>query len=108
MNKKTIISLKSNQLIKEVYRNGMQIKNESFTLKFISNELEQMRFAISVNKKLFRTAVLRNKIKRQIRAIVRSLKMIKSIDVLIIVQINYLKNTFTKNRDLLINLYNKT
>ena len=98
MKNNKIQSLKSNLQIKELFKTGKSLKTNDFLLKYRKNTTGNLQFAISVNKKIFRTAVIRNKIKRQIRQIVRSLKQIKSIDMLVIVASNYLNNKYETNK----------
>ena len=105
MKSKKITPLRSNIKIKELFKNGYSKKTNDFILKYRKNNVENLQFTISVNKKVFRTAVLRNKIKRQIRQIIRSIKQIKSVDMLIIVLISFTKNKYEVNKKNIINTY---
>lgn len=99
--------LKKNLEIKQLFQKGKFISNSIFVLKYQENYFKQTRYAISVNKKIFRTAVLRNKIKRQIRNIVRNLPSYKNIDILVIVKNLYLEKDFNTINNSFQSLYNK-
>ena len=105
MKNKKITTLRSNYQIKELFKNGNTKKTNDFLLKYQKNKTGDLQFAISVNKKVFRTAVLRNKIKRQVRQIIRSFNQIKSIDMLVSVLNNYINNKFETNKRNITNTY---
>lgn len=67
------------------------------------------RFGISINKKHFKKAVTRNKIKRQIKSMLQSFykDINKNIDILIMVRSNFLENTFDNNKKELIEQFKK-
>ena len=89
-------SLRQNSQIKNVLKNGLTISNDVYFFKYI-NSKQKLEFAISINKKIFRTAVIRNKIKRQIRTFIRKLPNLKPIKLLIIVKIKFLDNSYEQN-----------
>ena len=79
----------------KVIEEGEVKKTNFFVAYIIRNELGYSRFGISVPKKIG-TAVLRNRIKRQVRsAIGQSTKFDKAIDVVIIVRRTYQTEQFT-------------
>lgn len=53
---------------KRVYQKGQKFSGSFFYGKFLNNRLPAPRFGIVVSLKVSKSAVLRNKIKRQIRA----------------------------------------
>ncbi len=70
--------LKSQRLTTELFGNIIE-KGQSFHCPFlilrvikVGNNKERSRFAVSVPKKVAKTAVLRNKIKRRVYSIVKS------------------------------------
>ena len=69
-----IPSLKSKKKIETVFEKGKVLKSGSVFLKF-----HEISFGISVPKKNFKSAVLRNRIKRQIREIIRNSSDIRKI-----------------------------
>lgn len=70
-----------------VFQEGKGIKENSLTLKWINNNLKVSRFAFIISQKVSKKAVLRNKIRRQLREKTRlALPQIKKgLDVIIIV-----------------------
>ena len=72
-----------------------EVKKTSFFVSYtLTNELGYSRFGISVPKKIG-TAVLRNRVKRQVRsAIGQSTDFCKSVDVVLIVRKTYQTEEF--------------
>lgn len=71
---------------KEVFRKGKNKKTDFLVFKVLKNHLNQSRFGFAVSKKFFKKAVLRNRIKRKLRAaVLRKLEGLKkSCDVVIV------------------------
>ena len=63
--------LRKKKDIERVFKQGKGFKQGFLFLKTKKNDLELNRFAIVVSKKISPKAVIRNKIKRQLRAAVR-------------------------------------
>lgn len=79
-------------------------KNQSFSIYYLITENNTTHVGLSVSKKLG-NAVIRNKIKRQVRHMTKNLiDFTKNIDLVVIVRANYKKNIFSKNQDLLSDL----
>jgi ribonuclease P protein component len=74
-----IPSLKSKKKIETVFEKGKVLKSGSVFLRFHDFNDDEISFGISVPKKNFKSAVLRNRIKRQIREIIRNNSDIKKI-----------------------------
>ena len=73
------------------------VKNDEFILYFKNNNLNHIRVGISVYSKV-KNAVLRNKIKRQVRSILSNvLDYNKNIDIVIIVREKFIKNKYQQN-----------
>lgn len=89
-------SLRQNSQIKNVLKNGLTISGDVYILKYKNSE-QKFEFAISTNKKIFRTAVIRNKIKRQIRSFVQKIPNLKTVKLLIIVKTKFLDNSYEQN-----------
>lgn len=68
-------SIKKNQEIEQILKNKESYGNKFFVIYKMNNETNSFRFALSIGKK-FGIAVKRNKIKRQIRNIIRENKNI--------------------------------
>jgi ribonuclease P protein component len=73
---------------KRIYQKGKFFSNDYFLIKYHPNRFSETRFAFVINKKISKKAVVRNKIKRQIREIVRNnLKQFKSgLDIIIVIK----------------------
>ena len=77
---------------------GQSYRLPTLTLFFLNNDLGRSRVGISVSKKCG-NAVVRNKIKRQIRAIIsKEMDLTKSIDYVFIVRTEFDINNFEKSR----------
>ena len=68
--------LKKNRLIKKkdferLFKEGKSFREKFLVLKVNENNLDESRFGFIVSKKVSKKAVIRNKIKRQLREIVR-------------------------------------
>ena len=74
-----IRSLKSKKKIETVFEKGKVLKSGSVFLKFHDFNDDETSFGISVPKKKFKSAVLRNRIKRQIREIIRKSSDVRKI-----------------------------
>ena len=100
-------SLKRNEEIAKIVQNKQAIRNGSFIVFYKKNNLEFSRVCISVSKKLG-IAVVRNKIKRQVREMVTDIfEFEKSFDYVIVVKGNYLSYDFQTNQNRLKELYGK-
>jgi ribonuclease P protein component len=83
------------------------VKNQLFVVYFQPNNLNAVRVGISIPKKIG-IAVTRNKIKRQIKAILReTLDVSTSIDYVIVPKHNYNVEEFNKSHDALKGLLEK-
>lgn len=91
--------IKRNDEFSKVIDEGSLLKSDSLTLYFLKNNLGYTRIGISVPKKSG-TAVVRNKIKRQIRAIIaKDVSLDKSYDYVLIARKQYDVDQFQKIRD---------
>ena len=91
--------IRKNTDFKEIISKHHMIKSNEFTIYTNKNDLNYTRIGISVSSKIG-NAVTRNKIKRQIKAIIKDLmKLDKNVDIVIIVREGYKKNTFQQNFD---------
>lgn len=85
-----------------VINEGQAKSNSCFTIHYKENNLNYVRVGVSVSKKLG-GAVIRNRIKRQIRAMCDELLDYdkESSDLVVITRKDFLANKFNKNKSLL-------
>jgi ribonuclease P protein component len=96
--------LKKNEDFQHVISLKKRSGNQAFTLYLSQNKLSHARVGISTSKKLG-NAVVRNRIRRQVRSMIQHvLVMEQSIDLVIIVKNNYLTQAFELNQQQLIAL----
>lgn len=104
---KVLNRIKKNVEFNKVIDKGQIIKADSVTIYFQENALGYTRIGISIPKKSG-TAVVRNKMKRQIRAIIASdISLDKSVDAVIIARKNYDISNFLKTKEDIKELFKK-
>jgi len=100
--------IKSNIEFAKCVKAGKTLKSREFTIHYLKNELGYIRIGVSVSTKLGK-AVVRNRIKRQIREMVKEcLNFEISYDVVVIARNNYLENDFYSNLQILNQMIKKT
>ena len=101
-------SLKRNEEIAKIVNKRICYRNDAFCVYYKgNNQLNYSRVCISVSKKTG-DAVIRNKIKRQIREMVSEIfDFTLSVDYVIVVRFNYQSNNFKENFDKLEKIYLK-
>lgn len=99
MKKKYIV--KESEDFTKIIKNGRYSKTNSFVIYSMENKLDHNRFGISVGKKVG-NAVVRNKVKRQLRMIIDSYRYIykDGFDYVIIVRSNYINNSFDEIKNM--------
>ena len=99
---KVINRIKASKDFAETIKKGTALRNSSFVIHFKANELDYTRIGISVSTKLGH-AVVRNRIKRQIRAMCDSSIDYAShtFDIVIIAKEGFLKCDYHENIKLL-------
>lgn len=93
-----------------LFKKGKTIAGELVFLKLRRNSLENSRFCFVVNLKTSKKATVRNKIKRQLRDIIKNnLNNIKSgFDVAIIAKSEIINNKYKKIKEEVESLIEKT
>jgi len=88
--------LKRQKEFKALFQKKQLVKEGFLILKMAPNNKKESRFGVVVSQKVSKKAVVRNKIKRQIRAIIfRNLQKIKKgYDLVFIVLPGFEKNNF--------------
>ena len=95
---KVLNRIKKNVEFNKVIDEGRVIKSDSLTLYFLENKLGYTRFGISIPRKSG-NAVVRSKMRRQIRAIIaQDVDLTKSIDAILIARKQYDIGKFEKTR----------
>lgn len=105
---KVVNRIKDNQEFVFTVRKGNVLKHNPFLIHYINNDKNVCRIGISVNKKLG-NAVIRNRVKRQTRAMCDSLVEYTShtFDVVIVIKAEFLNNSFDDNKKILNELLSK-
>jgi ribonuclease P protein component len=89
--------LKKNNDFKRLIDNRVYVINNTFTVYYTPNHEGHSRFGVSVGKKQG-NAVVRNKLKRQIRMMIDEVFVFSlANDYLIMIRKDYNKQTFEKN-----------
>jgi ribonuclease P protein component len=89
--------LKRNEDFQTVIKKNNNLANSSFAAYYSINDLGKTRVGISVSSKLG-IAVIRNKIKRQIRMMTKeAIDFSNSIDIIFIVRKGYLSKNYADN-----------
>ena len=99
--------VKKNEDFSHIIKHKQSLANRSFIIYYVKNDLNHARIGISVSKKLGK-AVIRNKIKRQVRMIVQqTINFNDNYDYIVIVRNKYLDLDFISNLNELKYLYKK-
>ena len=99
---KVVNRIKANEDFALAIKNGRSLKSDSYLIHYRKNELNIIRVGISVSKKLG-NAVVRNRIKRQVRVICDLLidYSSNSLDIVLIIKKGFLDKDFHENKDIL-------
>ena len=101
---KKIFRIKKHEKFLQIKQEGMCLRSETLTLHYQKNSLTHSRVGIQVTKKCG-NAVKRNRIKRQIRAILgKGFDFSKQIDLIITARPSFRTDSFTKEQEELIKL----
>jgi len=99
--------VKKSSEIESILKNRKYSSNSYFTIyKKNNKETSHFRYAMSVNKKIGH-AVVRNRLKRQVRAIIREFNIIDNVDIFIIVRNKILNLSFQEMKKQLEDLFKK-
>lgn len=99
--------VKKNEDFSRIIKRKQSLANRSFIVYYLKNDLDHARIGISVSKKLGK-AIVRNKIKRQVRMMVReAIDLNSNYDYIVIVRNKYLDLDFNSNLKELKYLYKK-
>jgi ribonuclease P protein component len=108
------VLLKNNRLKKrndfeKALRKGWKFKEDFLSLRLARNNFKKSRFGFIVSQKVSKKAVLRNKIKRRLRAIVNmKLPKIKNgLDIVLIANPGLEKKDFWELEEVVENIFKK-
>jgi ribonuclease P protein component len=100
------LRVKSNEDFQKIITCGKCKTSRSFVMYYYPAEQEHDRIGISVGKKIG-NAVIRNKVKRQVRMMIQQLCSFKTgYDYIFIVRAKYLQSDYQNNKKDLSRLYN--
>ena len=102
---KVINRIKDSKDFAKTIKHGKTVKNQSYVLHFVKTDSDHTRIGISVSKKIG-NAVTRNRVKRQLRAMLDSLidYNLNIFDVVVIARQDFLNKNFEENKSLLSDL----
>ena len=89
--------VKKNEDFSRIIKRKQSMANRTFIIYYLKNDIGHARIGISVSKKLGK-AVIRNKIKRQVRMIIKeTINLDDNYDYIVIVRNKFLDLDFTSN-----------
>ena len=99
--------VRKNEDFSRIIKKKQSMANRSFIIYYLKNDLDHDRIGISVSKKLGK-AVIRNKIKRQVRMMLQqTINFDDNYDYIVIIRNKYLDLDFNSNLNELKYLYKK-
>lgn len=92
-----------------VFNKGKAVHNKEISLHFLKNDLNYSRFGFIVSTKAAKRAVSRNKVRRQLREIIRLKldKIEKGLDIILVVRKEALQREFLELTECLFFLFKK-
>ncbi|MBD5445855.1 MAG: ribonuclease P protein component [Mycoplasma sp.] len=100
--------LRSKKDFETLFKKKTSYYSSFYNIHFVRNDINHIRVAISVSKKIAKLAVVRNKARRQIKSILSDLiNYEKNIDCLIVLKVNFFSGNFKEKQKQLKELLNK-
>lgn len=100
--------LRSERDFNSLFKKKTSYYSSFYNFHFIKNDEKHVRVAISVSKKIAKSAVIRNKTRRQIKSILsKFINLNSQIDCLIVVKPNFFNGTFIEKEKQLLELMKK-
>ena len=95
--------------IEKLAKTGKRLSSVFFNIKINNNKLEQSRWVVVVSTKVHKSAVIRNRLRRQIREIIRNSLMLRLAgkDIMIIAKEKCLGAGYNDLEKILITLLKK-
>lgn len=102
-------SLKKENDFKNVFKKGEVFGNRTFVMYFLKNTFEKNRIGIIVSKKISKKAVVRNKIRRQMKEAYRlnEKNILTGYDIILIARESIKKTDYQKIEKSLMHLFYK-
>lgn len=106
---KQVDKIRSTKEIQNLLSSKNRLHSNVLTLFFSQNTRhKKVRFVFIVSKKVSLKAVVRNKVRRQIKAMINEINLTMDfIDVVVIAKQNFLNNTYQQNLKILSKLLSK-
>ncbi len=99
--------VKSHEDFQKVIHDNKKVSSLGYVIYFKKNEIDHSRIGISTSKRLG-NAVVRNRIRRQVRVMARDIiSLNQNMDYVIIVRSGYLSRTYQQNYAELLKLASK-
>jgi ribonuclease P protein component len=94
---------------KNIFKKGIGLKENGFYIKFVNNNLLETRISVVVSKKQHKKATQRNRIRRQVREVLRkNFSQIKEgKDIVVIVSGDLKKESFDNLQNKIITIFKK-
>ncbi|MCQ3908534.1 MAG: ribonuclease P protein component [Mycoplasmoidaceae bacterium] len=103
-----LLSIKTNDEIVQTLKSGRKLNLPFITIWLTrQSNKSQIQYALLVNKTQFKLAVVRNRVKRQIRNILINSQLIGGVKILLKPNITYLKKTYSEIETQIIKTINK-
>lgn len=101
--------LKQDKLIKQTIVSKQRLINQSYIMHYHHTEASESFVTVVVSKKISKLAVIRNKIKRQVKMMIRTHPhwFVSGFNIVIVIKPNYLEHDFTSNCKALNTLFKK-
>ena len=103
---KKVNILKNSRDFDRIIKNNKPYKYKDYIIYLERKTTDVYHFGISVGKKIG-NAVVRNKIKRQLRSIISKNDYQNNFNCIIIVRKDFLLNSFSENENVLLNTFKK-
>ncbi|MFH1777716.1 MAG: ribonuclease P protein component [Candidatus Omnitrophota bacterium] len=83
----------------QIFQHGRQIKTQGMVFYYKVNNLNQLRISVIISKKTEKSAVKRNRLRRQIKEIIRTAAINRAIDLVFIVRKELFSDKFSRIKD---------
>lgn len=99
--------IRKNEQFDQIIKQGKRIKTEPLNIFLTKNEQNMFRLGVATSKKIG-NAVVRNKVRRQIKAIMRNYKKVINYDIVIVAKPKIHEFTFEELASIIADALSKT